>query len=196
MTRRGFTLIELIVATLIMAMVVVSVYGTFSLGIKAWRKGSEGRSLQKIRVSLLKLQKELKNTFLFSMIKFKGVSSEMTFPVVIPEEDRDNTYTVSYYVAEDMNTGVKSLIKKKALFADKEYAETEDPGELVFSAYSMDFEYAYELKDSSKGFAWREAWEDFQKTIPCAVRVNFRLDSGGELYHKTIFIPHGALGTQ
>jgi len=194
MTRRGFTLIELIVATLIMAIVVVSIYSTFSLGIKAWRKGGEGRNLQKVRVSLLKLQKELKSTFLFSMIKFKGVSSEMTFPVVVSEEDKDNTYTVSYYIAEDMNTGVKSLIKKKALFADKKYAETEDPGEFVFSAYSMDFEYAYELKNGSKGFAWHGAWEDFQKTIPCAVRINFSLDAGGELYHKTIFIPHGALG--
>jgi len=194
MTRRAFTLIELIVATLIMTIVVVSIYSTFSLGIKAWRKGSEGRSLQKVRISLLKLQKELKNTFLFSMIRFKGVSSEMVFPIVVSEEDKDSTYTVSYYIAEDMNTGVKSLIKKKMLFTDKEYTETEETGEFIFSAYSMDFEYAYELKDDSEGFEWRGIWEESQKTIPCAVRINFSLDAGGELYHKTIFIPQGALG--
>jgi len=196
MTRRAFTLIELIVATLIMAIVVVSIYSTFSLGIKAWRKGSEGKNLQKIRVSLLKLQKELKSTFLFSMIRFKGVSSEMAFPVVVSEEDKDSTYTVSYYIAEDMNTGVKSLTKKKTLFTDKEYTETEKSGEFIFSAYVMDFEYAYELKNGSKGFEWRDAWEESQKTIPCAVRINFSLDAGGELYHKTIFIPHGELGAR
>ncbi|MCX5687469.1 MAG: prepilin-type N-terminal cleavage/methylation domain-containing protein [Candidatus Omnitrophica bacterium] len=195
MTRRAFTLIELIVATLIMTIVVVSIYSTFSLGMKAWRKGSEGRNLQKIRISLLKLQKELKSTFLFSMIKFKGISSEMTFPVIVSKEDKDNTYIVNYYIVEDRNMGVKSLIKKKILFTDKEYAETGEIGEFIFSAYSMDFEYAYELKNGSKGFEWHGAWEESQKAIPCAVRINFSLDAGGELYHKTIFIPQGVLGT-
>jgi hypothetical protein len=130
------------------------------------------------------------------MIKFKGVSSEISFPVVVPEEDKDNTYTVSYYITKDVNTGLESLIKKKAIFIDKEYTETEDPGEFIFSAYAMDFEYAYELKNGSKGFIWQGTWEESQKTIPCAVRINFSLDAGGDLYHKTIFIPHGALGTR
>jgi prepilin-type N-terminal cleavage/methylation domain-containing protein len=194
MTRRAFTLVELIVATLIMTIVVVSIYSTFSLGMKACRKGSEGRNLQKVRISLLKLQKELKNTFLFSMVKFKGVSSEMTFPLIVSEEDKDSTYTVNYYIVEDRDIGVKSLIKKKMLFTDKEYTETEEIGEFMFSAYSMDFEYAYELKNGSKGFEWRGTWEESQKAIPCAVRINFSLDAEGELYHKTIFIPQGALG--
>lgn len=196
MTRRAFTLIELIIATVMLAMIVVSIYSAFSVGIKAWRRGSEDRDLQKIRIGLLRMQKELRSSFFFSEAPFKGTSSEITFPLVVSEENKDNIYVVNYYIVEDRNTGYEALMKRKTLFMDNQILGEKDVDEVIFLANSIDFEYAYELKDGLKGFKWRPAWGEPQKKIPSAVKINFSPGANESIYHKMIFIPQGVLGTE
>lgn len=196
MTRRSFILIELIIATVILAIVIVSIYSAFSVGIKAWRRGSEGRDFQKIRIGLLRMQKELRNSFFFSEVPFKGISTEVTFPLVISGEDKDNIYVVNYYIAEDRNTGCMALKKRKTLFMDNQIPVEKDADEIIFLANSINFEYAYESKDGLKGFKWKAAWEESQKKNPLAIKINFSLGVNEDIYHKILFIIQGALGTE
>ena len=196
MTRRGFTFIELIIAALIMTIVVVSIYSAFNVGIKAWRKGSTGQGFQKTRLGLLKFQKELKSSFFFSNAPFKGSASEMTFPSVISESGRDKIYIINYYAAQDKDTGAKNLMKRKILFEDKRIKEKEGFAELVFSADSISFQYAYRLNNGSKGFEWRDTWEEDQGKMPSGVKISFKLKNEDEIYSKTMFIPQGELGAE
>ena len=199
MKRKAFTLIELIIATVTLAVIVVSIYSAFSVGLKAWRRGGEGEDFQKIRIALLKMQKELRSSFFFSKAPFKGTSSEIIFPLVISGEDKDFIYVIKYYTAEDKTRGGKALIKKETIYTDKELFEEEQGGgieELVFSADLIDFEYAYKLQDRQNGFKWRSAWEESQKKIPSAVKINFMLGPNKDIYHKIIFISQGELGIE
>lgn len=196
MTRKAFTLIELVIAILILAVIVVSVYGSFSVGMKAWRRGGEDREFQKIRIALLKIQKELRCSFFFSKAPFKGASSEITFPLAASREDKDEIYVIDYYVTEDKHAGLKVLMKRKALFAENLFSEERQIGEFIFSAKSIDFEYAYELKNGLKGIEWKDAWVESQEKLPLAVKINFKLGADEDIYHKTIFISQGALGVE
>jgi len=196
MTRRAFTLIELIIATVILSAVAVSVYSAFSVGIKAWRRGSEGQDLHKTRIALLRMHKELKASFFFSKAPFKGGPSEITFPLAVPEGGQDNVRIVNYYVAEDNKRGANVLMKRKYLFQDNKPFKEKGGQEFIFSADSIDFEYAYELRDRIKGMEWKDIWEGYQRQIPLAVKINFRLKKEGDIYHKIIFIPQGVLGAQ
>ncbi|MDP2920767.1 MAG: prepilin-type N-terminal cleavage/methylation domain-containing protein [Candidatus Omnitrophota bacterium] len=194
MTRKAFTLIEVIIATLILAVVVVSIYSAFSIGLKAWKKGSEGGDFQKIRVSLLKMQKELRSSFYFSEIPFKGASSEFAFPLVIPAEDKYNIYKVEYRVKEDAATGAGALLKRKTIFTDKGLSENEGEDEFIFSAGAIGFEYAYKLKEGEKGFKWVPVWDVSQGEIPKGVKISFTLGEGKEAHSKIIFISQGEFG--
>lgn len=196
MKRKGFTLIELVIAILILAVVAVSVYGSFSAGVKAWRRGGEDRELQKIRIALLKIQKELRSSFFFSKAPFKGASSEITFPLAASGKDKDEIYVIDYYVTEDRHAGLKVLMKRKALFAENRFSEERPMEEFIFSADSIDFEYAYGLKDGSRGIEWKDAWPESQEKLPLAVKINFKLGADEDIYHKTIFISQGELGAE
>ncbi len=196
MTRRSFILIELIIATAILAIIIVSICSAFSVGIKAWRRGSEGRDFQKIRIGFLRMQKELRNSFFFSEAPFKGTSTEIIFPLVIFGENKNNICIVNYYIAEDRNAGYVSLRKRKTLFTDNQIPGEKDVGEVIFLANSMDFEYAYELKDGLKGFKWKAPWRESQEKNPLAVKINFSLGANEDIYHKIIFIIQGTLGTE
>lgn len=195
MTRRGFTLIELIIAALIMAVVVISIYSIFSVGIKAWRKGSDGQGFQKTRIGLLKFQKELKSSFFFSNAPFKGSASEMVFPLLVSEGGEDKVYIINYYAAEDKDTGSKNLMKRKMLF-DGGGIKEENFDELVFSADSISFQYAYRLNSGSKGFEWRDTWVEAQGKMPSGVKISFKLKDDDEIYSKTMFIQQGELGAE
>lgn len=189
----GFTLIELVIATVILAVIAVSIYGSFSVGVKVWRRGGENRGLQKIRITLLSIQKELRSSFYFSKAPFKGASSEITFPLVAAREDKDGIYVVNYYVTEDKNTQSKVLMKRKILFSGNQPVEDNRMDELM---HSIDFEYAYEFKNGLNGIEWKGTWEESQKKVPLIVRINFSFGADKDIYHKVIFIPQGALGTE
>lgn len=193
MTRKAFTLIELIISTLILAIAIVSIYGAFNAGIKAWHRSAGSRDFQKIRISLLRMQKELQSSFFFSGIPFKGMPSEITFPAA---EEKGKIYVVDYYITEDKNKGCKVLMKRNSVFADDRFLEEEAVDEFIFSAYSIDFEYAYGLKYGLKGLEWKGIWEESQQKIPSLVKINFKLGLNEDVYHKTIFIPQGELGVK
>ncbi len=196
MTRRAFTLIELIIASVISAVIIVSVCSAFTVGIRAWRKGGEGRDTQKVRIALLKMQRELRSSFFFSKAPFKGSSSEISFPLVRAGEGKDDIRIVNYYALENKNADYKSLVKRETIFTDEEFLEKEETDAFIFAADLISFEYVYESKDKLKGFEWKAVWEESQKKLPLAVRVNFRLKANEDIYHKVIFIAQGALGTE
>ena len=188
MTRRAFTLIELIIAAAILSVVMVSVYSAFSVGIKAWRTGSEGQDLRKTRIALLKIQKELRSSFFFSKAPFKGGSSEIIFPIAVTEKDTKKIHIVTYSISEDK----KYIIRKQRLFTENSQAEEEAVEKRIFSARSIAFQYMYRL-DNPEGIDWEGDWPETRQAVPSAVKISFELDNGNELYNKTIFIPQGAL---
>lgn len=196
MRRRGFTLIELIITTLILAVIVVSIYSAFSIGIKAWKRGNESQDIQKVRIALLKIQKELKDSFFFSGAPFTGTSSEIVFPLSISEGNTQKIYIITYCISEDKNTNLKTLVRKETAFTERLEDRKEWIERPVFSARSIEFKYAYRLKDGSAGFEWQGFWDESQNGLPSAVRISFRLKDSDEIYNKTIFIPQGALGEQ
>lgn len=187
MTRRAFTLIEIIIAVLIFSIVIVSICGVFSAGINAWSRNAEDKDFQKIRIAFLRIQQELRSSFFFSGIPFRGTASGITFPVI---EEKGKIYEVNYYVTEDRNKSRKILMKRKSIFTDGRLSEENVINEFVFSANSIDFEYGNESKDGLKGFEWKGIWEECRGRIPSLVKINFKFEPDKQIYHKIIFIPH------
>ena len=196
MKRSAFTLIELVIATVILTVVVVSVSSAFSVGIKAWRRGTQGHDIQKVRLALLKIQKELRSSFFFSRAAFRGTASEMTFPLCIPEENASEIYIITYRVDEGEGAaGAKALVREKRVFTENSQDGDEPVREQVFPVKTIGFKYAYGLKDGHNEFEWQDLWlPESQKSIPLAIKISFQLANSDDVYNKTIFISQGALG--
>lgn len=195
MRKSGFTFIELIVSISILAIIAASIYSAFNIGLQAYKRSSADQGIQKIRTKLSKIGKELKGSFFFSEIPFKGASSEIVFPLVVFKEDIEKIYAVTYYIEKDKNKDFFRLIRKAEIPTDKPQDEKEDITDM-FSAISIKFNYAYKSSDPSKGYEWQETWGEDQKTLPSAVRISFQIDDGGEIYNKAMFLMQGALGAK
>ena len=194
MKRNAFTFIELIIGITIFTVVIVTVYSAFNMGIKAWRRGQTEKSLQRIRLAFLKIDKELKDTFFFSEISFKGTPDQMEFPLTISGEDREKLYKITYTVDTSEEPGLKELTRKEI----ERSKDTEEPAEektrkllTSIKSESVGFEYT----GPSQDFEWQKTWDGraFEE-LPSAVRVSLQMDDSEEIYSKVIFLQQGELG--
>ena len=193
MKRGSFTLIELIVSVAILSVIVVSIYSVFSLGVRTWRRGNENTSLQKIRLGLLKMENELKRSFFFSKVPFRGTSSEIIFPLAIKVEEAERVYIVTYYIDDDKATGFKNLMRREMVFSDG-LKDEEVLEKKLFSAASIQFGYPFKSGDISDSIEWQDSWGEPQGKMPSGVRITFKIDDGNEDYNKVVIIPQGRLG--
>ncbi len=165
MKKRAVTLIELMISVAIFSIVIVSVYGVFYMGMKTWRRAQGEKSLQEIRLAFLKMEKELKNTFFFSDVKFKGTSKDMSFPLVIS----DKVYAITYSVNEDETNGSNQILRIK----------DEEEKEISPLMKSIRFQYAAMSED----IEWKDYWSE--DDLPYGVRISLEDE---EIYNKTIFL--------
>lgn len=191
----GFTFIELIVSVSILAIIAASIYSVFNIALHAYKRSSVDQGIQKIRTKLLKIDKELKSSFFFSGIPFRGTSSEIVFPLFVFKGDKENVRIIIYQIDRDENAEFYKLIRKEKIFTENPQDEKEEIND-IFSALAIKFEYSYNPGDPSKCYEWQETWAESQKTLPSAVRISFQIDDSGEIYNKVIFLMQGALGVK
>jgi general secretion pathway protein J len=184
---RGFTLLELLIALTIVAVMVVIIFGALRIGIRAWEKGEkdvDSRQRQRIVLDLIKHQ--LASTSVSDawgrdqqLVSIKGDSKSIDFVSNIPMTP-GNRFGLVYvkYVVRPEKTGNKehlTFYEKNVALPDKRIgAGNPDEGdfsELIPGMKSIVFEY---LKDQpgEEASKWQESWDPaVDKGLPRAVRV-------------------------
>ena len=192
MKRPGFTFIELIIGITIFTIIIITVYSVFYMGIKTWCRGQERNSLQKVRLTFLKVENELKDSFFFSNVPFKGTSREMEFPLSIPisDENKDTVHVIAYKVTEDKYSGLKELVRIEKLYSENMDEEIDEKiKKLLTSIKSLRFEYVYQSNDPYQNFEWQEDWKEDR--LPSGVRISLEMNDTDEIYNKVIFLQRG-----
>ncbi len=119
MMRRGFTLVELIVASTLMALVLSGVYLTFSTAVRAWRAGESNYApYQDARRALGQLERELTGIPLNAQHLFIGERDALEFVTLAPPLDVEaaqgaQLIHVRYRIAEVDD--VECLVRDEAL---------------------------------------------------------------------------------
>lgn len=191
MRRRAFTLIELLITVTIFTVVIVAICGVFNMGIKTWRRGQDEKSIQEIRLCFLKMEKELRSSFFFSGIPFKGTYKEIVFPLTVSEGDKDKIYTITYAVEKGKKPESWQINRKERLFSDSIAGETEETSKKLSPAVEeIKFEYAYRDAAPPGAFKWKEAWDAgaSEKKLPSGVRISLKEGEGAKIYNKVIFL--------
>jgi len=214
MRKHGFTFIELIIAVTIFAIIAVSIYSTFSAGLKIWLKTSPMiEANQAYRVFFNTISLDLKNAIPYyektetltkpgfgqeyeGRINFEGTPQKISFITVIKVSDPDlgtqeELARVTYLYDAASKTVKRLVATKNEAFSE----ETAKAADMLTGLEEKDFgfEYCYKkmISNSEYEYEWKDSWEEKNVLkIPRGVRIR----SG--LFRKTVFIPAGELGEE
>ncbi len=197
----GFTLIELLLAASIMSMVALAVLSAFGTGLRAFeRVQSFGGFQADVLLFLEGFERDVRNTFAFSGVKFKGDSQSMSFASVGTKLDEDgNAFTVLEERSYGFDSSQNALVEKEEDFAPVVSSVTEGNvrTQQVASINAVAFQYYSYRKEIEDGeekieSGWQGTWTD-EENIPRGVKILLTFDDGGEEVSlaRTVFIPTG-----
>ncbi len=182
---RGFTFIEVIIASTIFAVISIAVYGVFNSGMNIWRRAEnfnlEGR---KRILKLEKINKELRCAFVFKKneVLLNGNKTSLQVPVIIDSEINEVTYRFD----PEQKALLRSANRLQEIIAAKQENDTLLPRETPYINEVENLAYSYYYFDLQKAeYVWREDWR--QEALPLAVRINIIFED--EVYNSSISIP-------
>lgn len=185
--QKAFTLVEILIASLIFTVVMVSIYAAFHSGIFGYRSIDENiDTYQAARTILERLNTDLRNSFAYSgeNAKFTGAEKEMAFLTLV--DSYADFASVSYKLEGNK---LMRLCKKnqEALKENSEIKPKEMAGNL-----EIRFEYGY-LPDGQQEIKFNNCWpadlSETDKPLPQAVRVNLTIKGKIEQnFERTIYL--------
>ena len=198
----GLTLIEMLLVTAMLSVVGASLFAAFNNGAKIWQKITQEVTAEDINIFFEKMSFDLRNSFPFSAIRFKGENDEVSFPVVAQSgESAESVEEVAYL----FDWGKKSLNRRQRTFSEIYQDDQGLEQTLVNHVDSAQFHYYY--YDSRQGdYFWTSAWPeenalsdedkkegDKKVIVPLAVRIEIKTrdDNQERQFSKTVFLPAG-----
>lgn len=198
---KAFTLVELLIAATIMAMIGLAILSTFAGGLKIYRRIQSYQDTQQdALISLEKMERDLRNALNFSKINFAGDAKKISFAGLIKIVDSDGNQNtalgkISYYF-----DGVKDvLIKEEQDYpkAVSEKGQRRGNRKELASIDEIKFSYFYFNSETNK-CEWKESWgldeRLEEKKLPLGVKVELMLKSNGKdvKLDRTVFLPLAA----
>jgi prepilin-type N-terminal cleavage/methylation domain-containing protein len=175
--KRGFTLIELMITTLILTIIISAIYNSLRVGLSVYHREEE-RSIifQNARFALREMSKEIKSAYLNPHnpnIKFRGIDE------FFGEEDADRLDFVrgyglrgiSYFIDNDPGTPEEWLQREEniAPYISEEESSTQlEREEIATFVKGLNFRY-------HDGEEWQDSWDS--PLLPLAVEITLAFET-------------------
>jgi prepilin-type N-terminal cleavage/methylation domain-containing protein len=164
-TRQGFTLTELLVASVLLAVVMTGVYSAFSSTFRIWRMGENNLyTLQSARTSMSVMERELNSMLGGAQHLFEGKDDEITFITVAQPLDVDHGEGRRVlWVRYHLNRPGKKLMRTEAVvkgalpMRDPDNKPTEETR--LKLGRKKKFEMAADVTDFEIEYYWIPRWE-------------------------------------
>lgn len=160
----GFTLVELLVASMLLAIVMTGVYMCFSSTIRLWRLGEANiQTYQDARTALTIMTREFQNIVPGTGYLAEGTNDKFTFFAVAPPLDVDENseprvLKIQYRTRKDPNGKGKILLREERVVKSALPSEPPDKGEIdrtiIKLAHEKDFDLAYGVKNFELRYYW------------------------------------------
>ena len=175
----GFTLAELLVASMLLTIVMSGVYLCFSSTVRLWRLGEANiQTYQDGRTALSIMTRELQNIIPGAAYLAEGSNDEFTFFAVAPPLDVDENsdpqvIRIQYRTRKDPNGDGDILLREERLVKSPLPSKPPEEGEIdrtiIKMASEKDFELAYGVEDFEISYYWlppEEEAPDVSETGP------------------------------
>ena len=197
---KGITFIELLLATVMLSVLSIALYGMLSNGIAIWQKVNQETPQIDINLFAQKLEMELRNCVYFKKIPFAGQENILSFPSLVSIPAGQNGFSqgmgkVTYLYDKKEKAIKRNYIDYRFLNSLKNPLQRVQ----VHNVQELRFAYYFFSKDKQQ-FFWADSWPppDVKEAIsiyPQAIRLTMVLDMGGttQTRTKTVNIPAGGL---
>ncbi len=168
---------------MLFAVISVSLFSSFVMGLKAWKKiTSANFSERKALLCIARLSKELKGAFGYTKIGFYGSSTNLTFVNIAGNQIINLTYVFSPEegVLYRYNTSMRQILG---------FEEAAPARKVASGVKDFSFKF-YGLDQITGNYTFLDSWNYTASGIPAGVKVLCVLDDGND-YEKIISIPSG-----
>lgn len=189
-SNQALTLIELLIASSIFVIVMVTIYLTFNTGLFGYRDIEENIDIhQTARLLLERLNLDLRNSFGYSAdeTKFLGNNSEISFLTLTDNANQGKlmrNYSFVSYKLEGNNL-LRLCRRDQEALNDK--AETQ-ARELASNIESLSFSFAF-FDPGSQELKWKDSWDE-KRSFPVAVKAKLIISGKTKNeFERTIYFP-------
>lgn len=179
-SSKGFTLVELIAAMSILAVVTGVVVASFSAGMRVLEAATGfNRADAEVAPAIEILQKDLMNSFAFFSIDFEGDDSRISFATLAHSGEAGHKYAGISQVEYFIDRNKEALVRRVAVFPlgiDSREAKEE----IIIAGLDL-LKFSYFETDSESGGQWVDVWED-ATNLPAAVQARIGFGTLGPGY--------------
>jgi type II secretory pathway component PulJ len=184
----GFTLLELLISSVLVMLVMLAAYSAFFTGRNGYRSIEQRADQnQNTRVFIERLAKDLRNSFAFSPTDswFNGSKTEMGF-FTIREQYKINSLKRVFSRAGFLFKDSAVFIRYCDNAGSLDSAHQPEYNLLAENVKECSFSYGA-FDGSSKAVVWKDAWSD-PLSIPSAVRVSITCIRADQAVNHDIYI--------
>ncbi len=191
----GITLIEVLIAVVLMGVIGGVLHHSLSTGIKVWQNTQRMVIEEDISIFFDKISRDLKNSFFYSKIFLEGDTQRFAFPtIVLTPADKKSLQKNGQYIHQvgraeyGLDVGNHQIYRRQANYSQAVNNTFSAPQVLVHSIDRLLFRYVY-LTDNGEVLS-----EKLFETIPAGleIEVEFSDNRGSRVMRKLIDIPVGS----
>lgn len=188
--RRGMTLLELLIATALVAVAALVVAQAFAAGVRVWFRASQlAGNYSDAVLAIEQMQQDLRNTFPCRKSEFRGSETWVEIPALITQSGAEGVLEQPGLIRYEFDGAGQKLARVLAP------CQVVEPGvprrEAIASGVrSIAFLYADQTGQAGERLEWVRAW-DGRTNNPAAVKVLWRGQQGEEVFEfeRTVALP-------
>jgi len=187
---RGFTLVELLIASAIFSVVIVTIYSAFRSGFVSYRNIEEATNIhQSARLILKQINSDLRNSFSYKNndTGFLGEKEKLNFYTLSDNYREDEIIEDYASVSYELETDKLMRISRRN-WDSQDSASKTSAEEMAFGIEKINFSYGF-LDEDGKTLKFQEFWNDKTK-FPQVVKVELSIGNKVKYdFSRTIYLP-------
>jgi len=194
LSRKGMTLMEILIVVSLIAMTSAAIYSALANGIKVWKLNQQLVVEEDAAIFFDKLSQDLRNVFTYSKFKFEGGHQKIAFPAIIHmlADKRSGVSRQEYInqlgIVEYYYDGIEDVLyRRQANYSQALNARFSQERALVRGIDAVKFSYFYYTEG-------REIYSpDVLDTYPSriGVEIEFSDKQGRKKMNRSIDLPLG-----
>jgi prepilin-type N-terminal cleavage/methylation domain-containing protein len=182
----GFTLVELLIVSAIIAVISLAIFSSFSSGLRIWKRVSQPIAEEDASFFFERLGGELRQAVLIRDAGFQGMEGRMEFPSLIFSKRMNKRTVGKLAYTFDPEKGV---ISRSAADYSAMFTGASPPPAAVLNRVSRARFSFYRFNPETRRFEWLDSLTTGE--MPLAVRVELQLkgSSDKEVIVRTFSIP-------
>jgi len=178
--KKGFTLVEVIIVTMLFSIVGLGVFSTFISGMKTWNRVKNMNLVRgNVFLTLERIAEEIRQSTDIPQINFEGEEDWVSFPA----RTNENIFEVVYLFDPDNKAVLRRQTHLTDIGEEKKSKDYTERRALAADRFSLQYLF---FDEDQENYSWRDRW--IKDDGPFGA-VRFHIEKDGEAFSKTVFVP-------